>query len=148
MSRSGFAALALVAAAWSAPAFAAPVLEHEVAMLQGLDKVTARVSPVEAPLDTPIQFGRLEITVRACRETPPTEPPESAAFLEIRELPPKSEEGRPPVDLFSGWMFASSPALSALEHPVYDVWVVDCTAPIERPAGAQGGTDGTAPSSE
>jgi hypothetical protein len=142
------APLVVLAAGWTAPALAAPVLEHGVAMLQGLDKVTARVSPVEAPLDTPIRFGRLEITVRACRETPPTEPPESAAFLEIRELPPKSEEGRPPIDLFSGWMFASSPALSALEHPVYDVWVLDCEGPIERPAGAQGGTEGTAPAPE
>ena len=70
-----------------------PILEHGVAILQGLDKVTARVSPVRAPLDQPTQFGTLEVVVRACRETPPTEPPESAAFLEIRELPPASDAG-------------------------------------------------------
>ena len=79
-----------------------PILEHGVAILQGLDKVTARVSPVHAPLDQPTQFGTLEVVVRACRETPPTEPPESAAFLEIRELPPASDVGSAPVDLFAG----------------------------------------------
>ena len=125
-----------------------PVLENRVAVLQGLDKVTARVSPVHAPLDQPTQFGTLEVVVRACRETPPTEPPESAAFLEIRELPPASDADGTPVDLFSGWMFASSPAVSALEHPVYDVWVVDCAEPIASTAGVQGVPETTPPASE
>jgi hypothetical protein len=132
-----------------------PVIEHRVAVLQGLDKVTARISPVRAPLETPTTFGTLEIVARTCRETPPTEPPESAAFLEIRELPPASDPDGPRTELFSGWMFASSPAVSALEHPVYDVWVVDCEEPIERapdaipelPTDDQGATDGTPPAS-
>ena len=127
------------------------VLEHQVAVLQGLDKVTARISPVRAPLDTPTTFGTLEIVARTCRETPPTEPPESAAFLEIRELPPASDPDGPKTELFSGWMFASSPAVSALEHPVYDVWVVDCEEPIAPSAGAasdQGVSEGTPPASE
>ncbi len=146
---------ALLLAALGGPAAglaqAEPVLEHGVAVLQGLDKVTARISPVVAPLDRPTRFGTLEITARTCRETPPTEPPESAAFLEIRELPPAADEAvAQPRDLFSGWMFASSPALSALEHPVYDVWVVDCEEPIDEAPGqaAQGEPDGTAPASE
>jgi hypothetical protein len=122
-----------------------PILEHRVAILQGLDKVTARVSTVRAPLDEPTQFGTLEVVARTCRETPPTEPPESAAFLEIRELPPASDVDGTPVELFSGWMFASSPAASALEHPVYDIWVIDCAAPIE---GVQGVSETTAPASE
>lgn len=92
------------------------------AVLQGLDKVTARIFTFDAPLDRPVRFGRLQIVARACNKTPPEEPPESAAFLEITELPPDGEPRR----LFTGWMFASSPALSALEHPVYDIWVVDC----------------------
>jgi len=134
---------------WALPAQAqGPILEHSVAILQGLDKVTARVSPVRAPLDQPTQFGTLEVVVRACRETPPTEPPESAAFLEIRELPPASDAGRAPVDLFAGWMFASSPAVSALEHPVYDIWVVDCAEPMAPTGGDQGVPEQTAPASE
>ena len=124
------------------------VLENRVAVLQGLDKVTARISPVRAPLDAPTHFGTLEIIARSCRETPPTEPPESAAFLEIRELPPASDPDEPPTELFSGWMFASGPAVSGLEHPVYDVWVVDCEAPIAPPQDDQGATDSTPPSSE
>jgi hypothetical protein len=128
-----------------------PVLDHRMAVLQGLDKVTARVSTIQAPLEQPTQFGTLEVIAHACRETPPTEPPESAAFLEIRELPPASDPDGPRTELFSGWMFASSPAVSALEHPVYDVWVVDCEEPIElRPDDApdnQGATESTPPAS-
>src|SRR3546814_18661940 len=81
-----------------------------------------RVSTFEAPLDQPVRFGSLQIVARACDKKPPEETPESTAFLEITDVRPDS----PTVDLFKGWMFASSPAVSALEHPVYDVWVVDC----------------------
>jgi hypothetical protein len=124
------------------------VLDHQVAVLQGLDKITARVSPVFGTLGLPTYFGSLEIVVRACRETPPTEPPESAAFVEIRELPPNADRDREPEILFSGWMFASSPAVSALEHAVYDIWVVDCEEPITSSLDAQGVLDSIAPPSE
>lgn len=100
---------------------------ERVAVLQGLNKITARVSEIEAPIDEMVRFGTLEITVRTCYKAPPEEPPESAAFLEIVDEKP----GELPVDLFSGWMFASSPALSALEHPVYDIWVLDCRPAAE-----------------
>ena len=101
------------------------------AVLQGLDKVTARVSEIVTPLNRLVRFGTLEIVVRACQKKPPEEPPESAAFLEIRDAKP----GEAAVALFTGWMFASSPALSALEHPVYDIWVLDClTAAESEPA--------------
>jgi hypothetical protein len=125
-----------------------PVLDHRVAVLQGLDKVTARVSTIQAPLERATQFGTLEVVAHACRETPPTEPPESAAFLEIRELPAASDVDGTPVDLFSGWMFASSPAVSALEHPVYDIWVIDCAEPAAPTEGVQGVPETTAPASE
>jgi hypothetical protein len=138
---AGAALLALGGPAWGQ----GPVIENRVAVLQGLDKVTARISPVRAPLEVPTTFGTLQIVARTCRETPPTEPPESAAFLEIRELPPASEPDAPIRELFSGWMFASSPAVSALEHPVYDVWVVDCEEPIEPAADDQGVREATPP---
>ncbi|MBI4184708.1 MAG: DUF2155 domain-containing protein [Proteobacteria bacterium] len=95
------------------------------AVLRALDKVTARVSTIEAPVGEVVGFGTLEIVARACRKRPPEEPPESAAFLEIWE----TRRGEPTVSLFRGWMFASSPALNALEHPVYDVWIIDCRGP-------------------
>lgn len=94
----------------------------DIAVLQGLDKVTARVQTIEAPVGQPVHFGTLEIVVRTCRERPPEETPESAAFLEISEI----KRGETAASRFRGWMFASSPALSAMEHPVYDVWVLDC----------------------
>jgi hypothetical protein len=93
-----------------------------IAILQGLDKITARVSVLAVGVEDSSLYGTLVITVRACRKRPPTEPPESAAFLEVFDQKP----GEPPVALFSGWMFASSPTLNALEHPVYDVWLLDC----------------------
>ncbi|WP_425450444.1 DUF2155 domain-containing protein [Virgifigura deserti] len=94
----------------------------QIAVLQALDKITARVSTIEAPINSTVQFGTLQITARHCDKRPPEETPESAAFLEIVEVKPDEE----PTERFTGWMFASSPALSALEHPVYDLWVIDC----------------------
>jgi hypothetical protein len=116
------AAILLAAAFAIGHARAETYVNMGAAVLQGLDKVTARISTLEAGVGQTVRFGSLEITVRACRKHPPEEEPESAAFLEIREK--KADEE--PKLLFSGWMFASSPALSALEHPVYDLWVVDC----------------------
>jgi len=96
--------------------------QQKTAVLQGLDKITAKVTVVEALIDRTVRFGTLDITVRACNKRPPEEPPETTAFLEVNDNRPGGETRK----LFSGWMFASSPALSALEHPVYDVWVIDC----------------------
>ena len=98
-----------------------PVVD-KVVVLQGLDKLTARVSKIEVEIGRPTRFGTLDIIAHTCRKRPPEEPPETTAFLEITEV----REGEEPMTLFIGWMFASSPALSALEHAVYDVWVVDC----------------------
>lgn len=123
------AALALLAAA--TPAWARPSEPHRVAVLRGLDKVTARVSTLEAPVGVETRFGTLVVTPRACLAAPPIDPPERAAFLEVREAGPR-DTGRDAL-LFSGWMFASSPGLSALEHPIYDLWLLDC----REPEGAQ-----------
>jgi len=106
---------------------------HNIVVLQGLDKVTARVHTFEAPLEATIRFGTLEIIARQCNKRPPEETPESAAFLDILEI----RQGEPTESLFRGWMFASSPALSALEHPVYDVWVLDCLGPSDLPETSQ-----------
>ncbi|HTI88152.1 MAG TPA: DUF2155 domain-containing protein [Alphaproteobacteria bacterium] len=122
MLRRALLASAFVALASLTFAFPATALEGDGAILQGLDKVTARISTIEAPLNQPVRFGTLEITVERCTKAPPEEPPESAAFLVIRE----TRAGEPANELFRGWMMASSPALSALSHPVYDVWVKDC----------------------
>ena len=116
----------------------AEMLAEPVALLQGLDKITARVSKFEAPVGNPVRFGTLSIRVRDCEKAPPEDPPESAAFLEIDELRP----GEDRVRVFSGWMFASSPALSGLEHPVYDVNVLDCKTASGSSPTASGKSEG------
>jgi len=117
----------------------APPPAKPVAVLQGLDKVTARVSKLTIPVGQSANFGSLTINVDACIKRPPEEPPESSAFLRIIDHPPQpTTQGKavpspsdpfvaaPDRVVFSGWMFASSPALHPLEHPVFDVIVLDC----------------------
>jgi hypothetical protein len=104
------------------PALADTYEPYNTAVLQGMDKVTARISTIEAMVGDVVRFGTLEIIARACNKRPPEETPESAAFLDVWEV----RRDAPAISVFRGWMFASSPALSALEHPVYDVWVLDC----------------------
>jgi hypothetical protein len=101
---------------------AAAMIPQPTAVLQGLDKTTARVSSLEVPVGSSAVFGTLSIRVRDCERSQPEDAPENAAFIEITETPP----GEQMVRLFSGWMFSSSPALSGLEHPVYDVELLDC----------------------
>ena len=96
----------------------------DIAVFRGVDKITARVRDLNAPIGHTVRFGTLEITVRKCHKTPPEEPPEVTAFVQVTDLKTQGQ----PEQVFSGWMFASSPALSALEHPVYDIWVIDCIA--------------------
>ncbi len=97
-------------------------LPMDVAVLRGLDKVTGRISTLFVPVGEVGQFGKTYIIPEACLTRPPEESPENSAFLFVYE---KSAQGEN-VELFKGWMFSSSPALSAMEHPVYDIWVIDC----------------------
>lgn len=112
-------------------ALPAPALAEKfpVAVFSGLDKITARVESFEARVDKPVRFGSLEVLVRDCDKKPPEEPPRTAAYVEIRQLDREDGEAAQGDDaplIFKGWMFAESPGLNALEHPVYDIWVTDC----------------------
>jgi hypothetical protein len=109
---------------------AAAMTPEPVAVLLGLDKITARVSRFDAAVGQSVSFGTLSVVVRDCEKSAPEERPEDAAFVQIYENRP----GEEPVRRFSGWMFSSSPALSALEHPVYDVNLLDCKAANTPPA--------------
>lgn len=102
--------------------FAREMIEFPRVKLQSLDKITARTMTFEADVGSTLRFGPLYIRVQKCKKTPPIEKPESAAFLQIWQVDPGAE----PEWVFSGWMFSSSPALSAMDHPIYDVWVLDC----------------------
>jgi hypothetical protein len=124
---SAAALIALPVLLLARPAAAVPM---DTVVLQGLDKITARVSTIKVPVGQTVTFGALQITARACDKHPPEEAPEAAAFLEVVEVEPDEK----PVLRFSGWMFASSPALSALEHPVYDLVVLDCVNANGTPA--------------
>ena len=112
----------LPAAAIAVPAQAAEMIPQPIALLQGLDKTTARVSRFDAPVGAEVHFGTLSIIVRSCRRSAPEDTPDNAAFLQISEKRP----GENQVQLFSGWMFSSRPALAALENPVYDVNLLEC----------------------
>ena len=134
-----FLAAGAALAAAVADGASAAAAERQLAVLQALDKVVARTSELEAPLDRAVRFGTLRIVVRACHAAPPEEPPENAAFLEIDEVDHAGRTTR----LHTGWMFSSTPGIAALEHPVYDIWVLACTAAApeadnaksEKPAG-------------
>jgi hypothetical protein len=125
------AAPTLIAGLWASGAGAALTTEP-VALLQGLDKITARVSRFDARVGQSVNFGTLSIVVRDCEKSAPEDRPENAAFIEIYENRPGERQLR----LFSGWMFSSSPALSALEHPVYDVNLLECKGPSGSPPPA------------
>lgn len=129
------AVLALVIASCAGAAHADP---YATVVLRALDKVTARTVTIEVPIGQPVTFRTLQITAQACDKRPPEESPEAASHLEIVEM----REGRPPVTIFQGWMFASSPGLSAMQHPVYDVWVLDCVNKLESAPAQEPASDG------
>jgi hypothetical protein len=103
------------------PAFGAPI-NNPVAVFSGLDKITGRIIQFDVAIDETVQFGALQVTPRVCHTRPPTEPAQTTAFLEVDEITLSNEIQR----LFTGWMFAESPGLHAVEHSVYDVWLVEC----------------------
>jgi hypothetical protein len=115
------AAAALVGAGFGSLASAA-MTPQPIAVFQGLDKVAARVSRIEVQVGSTVNFGTLSIVVRDCETAPPEDPPNNAAFIQIYET------GSDTKRLFSGWIFSASPALSGLEHPVYDVTLLSCKA--------------------
>jgi hypothetical protein len=93
-----------------------------IAVVRGLDKITARVRDVEAPVGVPVMFNSFEILVQTCDKRPPEETPETTAFLQVTEHRIDGTLER----IFSGWMYASSPSLNPVEHSTYDVWLIDC----------------------
>lgn len=92
-------------------------------MLRGLEKITGRPTDIVAPIGKPVRFATLIITARYCYSTPASETPETSAFVQIEDH--RSDQSTKSV--FSGWMYASSPGLNGMEHPLYDVWVINCS---------------------
>jgi hypothetical protein len=99
-------------------------------MLRGLDKITGRPTEITAPIGRPVRFATLTITVRSCYSTPASETPETSAFVQIEDRRPDQPVRR----VFSGWLYASSPGLNAVDHPLYDVWVISCKGGVVPPS--------------
>lgn len=126
------------------PAFARDMEAMPIARLQSLDKITARTQTFEVKVGDTVKFGPLYIKVQSCQKASPLDQPESAGFVQIWEMTPQEKGEAKPEWIFSGWMFASSPALSHMDHPIYDVWVLDCKsdkppepAPEKKPEADQ-----------
>jgi hypothetical protein len=104
------------------------------ALFSGLDKITGRIINFDVAIGETVQFGALQLTPRACYTRPATETANTDAFVEVDEVTLRGEVRR----IFTGWVFAASPGLHAVEHPIYDLWLTDCkgpaTASVQAPA--------------
>jgi len=101
-------------------------IANPTAVFSGLDKITGRTISFEVAINETVQFGALQVTPRVCYSRPPTESPNTDSFVEVDEVTLQGEVKR----IFTGWMFAASPGLHAVEHPIYDVWLTDCKNPV------------------
>ena len=123
--RAGILTLLALAAT---PALA-ETIANPVAAFSGLDKITGRITNFDVYIDETVQFGALQITPRACYSRPPTETQRTSVFVEVDQVSLKGSVTR----IFTGWMFADSPALNAIDHAVYDIWLLDCRQSSDVP---------------
>lgn len=120
--------LALATFGLAAPAIAQPIA-NPVATFAGLDKITGRITKFDVYIDETVLFGALEVTPRACYSRAATETQRTSAFLEVDQRSLTGTSKR----IFTGWMFADSPALHAVDHAVYDVWLIECKTRTDVP---------------
>jgi hypothetical protein len=102
--------------------------KNPTAIFAGLDKITGRIISFEVAVDETVQFGSLQLTPKVCFTRPATESPQTTSFVEVDEIATGNEYRR----IFTGWMFAASPGLNAVEHPVYDLWLTDCKGATDK----------------
>jgi len=119
-------------------------IENPTAVFSGLDKITGRIISFEVAINETVRFGALEVTPRVCYTRPPTLSPNTDGFIEVDELTLQGELRR----IFTGWMFAASPGLNAVEHPIYDVWLTDCKGGVVADTGQPEPSDTRANSSQ
>ncbi|WP_414470677.1 DUF2155 domain-containing protein [Microvirga sp. M2] len=121
------AALVLASVVGAAGTAQADRIKNPTAVFSGLDKITGRIVSFEVKVDETVQFGALQMTPRVCFTKPATETPNTTSFVEVEEAGTDGSARK----VFSGWMFAASPGLHGIEHPVYDIWLVDCKGGTE-----------------
>ena len=113
-----------------APHFArAETIANPIAEFAGLDKITGRIIKFDVYIDETVQFGALQLTPKACHTRPANEAQRTTVFVEVDQVSLKQTLTR----IFTGWMFADSPALNAVDHAVYDIWLVDCKQSSDVP---------------
>ncbi len=116
------------------PTQAAPAgsdrISNPVAEFAGIDKITGRIITFDVYIDETVQFGALQVTPRVCYSRPQTEEPKTDSFVEVDEITLDRKIRR----IFTGWMFAESPGLNAVEHAVYDIWLKECKQKSDVPA--------------
>ncbi len=127
MTRFSLGALSLAAGLAVFPA-QADRYKNPTAIFAGLDKITGRIIAFEVAINETVQFGALQLTPKICYTRPITERPQTTGFIEVEEVTLDRESRR----IFTGWMFAASPGLNAVEHPVYDVWLTGCKGANEQ----------------
>ncbi|QKC97100.1 DUF2155 domain-containing protein [Mesorhizobium sp. NZP2298] len=132
VSTAAFAASPAPAAPAAAPAAPAGSdrISNPVAEFAGIDKITGRIITFDVYIDETVQFGALQVTPRVCYSRPQTEEPKTDSFVEVDEITLDRKIRR----IFTGWMFAESPGLNAVEHAVYDVWLKECKQKSDVPA--------------
>lgn len=106
----------------SSVAFANNYSDTNTARMQAMDKITGRVNEIDIPINSEVNFGSFSIVVRRCVSSSPEETPENIAFVDIAD----TYNTQTPTNIFKGWMLSSSPALNAVEHPIYDIWLLKC----------------------
>jgi hypothetical protein len=116
------AALALASALTAPGPALADKISNPIAVFDGLDKITGRIISFEVGINETVQFGALQITPRVCYSRPPTDAPQTDAFAQVDEIDEQKKIKR----IFSGWMFADSPGLNGVEHPIFDIWLTAC----------------------
>ena len=124
--------LCISGAGWSLPlatGLAEERIENKVAVFDGIDKITGRIHTFDVYINETVQFGALQVTPKVCYSRPITETPKTTSFVEVDEITLDAKIRR----IFTGWMFADSPGLNAIEHPVYDIWLKDCKMESDVP---------------
>ena len=115
-----------------APTAEAARIENPVAVFSGLDKITGRITTFDVYMNETVQFGALQVTPKTCYSRDDTEQQKVDGFVEVDEITLDRRIRR----IFTGWMFADSPGLNAVEHPIYDVWLTGCKQQSDVPAPA------------
>ncbi len=113
--------LAVTACFFAGQAYAAEIAAN-AALMQAMDKVTGRVNKITVPVNSKVSYGDFSLVLRACKKRPAEETPENFAFVDVTDKSFGTDE----YNIFRGWLLSSAPGINAIEHPIYDIWLLEC----------------------